>query len=314
MVCDINKDEFPLVSILIPAYNQIKYLKIALESAINQTYKNTEIIVCDDSTTKDVQNLVEEYMRSCDKIKYYNNGGPLGRGGGRNVEKCFQMAKGEYISFLFHDDEYYPCKIEKMMEVFRENPYISLVSSSRTCINCEGQIIKRVDYQYEQDMDINGVDASRNILSSFYNFIGEFTTVMFKKSDVLELGCRLNTYFQSEIKCLTDISLFLKLCSKGRLFFFKDPLSKFRLHEQSNTNDKSMLYYCPIDFLNIILDSYENGLYIYNEEELIKLLNRWKTVYASILVSAMDQFKLDKEYEGEYENFVKRIEKYNIEI
>lgn len=314
MISKESKDVLPLVSILIPTYNQTKFLKLAIDSALNQTYKNTEIVICDDSTTNDVQELVEEYMKITDKIRYYNNGGPLGKNGGLNVEKCFEMSRGEYISFLFHDDEYYPLKIEKMMGVFLTKEYVSLVSSTRNCIDENGCDVNFDEFKCYSNMDISGVEAARNILFSFYNFIGEFTTVMFKKNDVISLGGNINTYFKSDMKCLTDISLFLKLCSKGNVFFFKEPLSKFRLHAQSNTFDKSILYLCCVDFMNIILDSYECGIYIYNTEELNILFSKWKSVYGAILGSAMNMLKYSKDYTGEYQRFINRLEKYNIKL
>ncbi|RUT63328.1 hypothetical protein C1149_16050 [Clostridium botulinum] len=70
----ILKNIFPLVSVLIPTYNRPEYFKEALESVINQTYRNIEIIIGDDSTNDETENLIKEnYLNNYDNIKYYHN-------------------------------------------------------------------------------------------------------------------------------------------------------------------------------------------------------------------------------------------------
>ncbi|MGX1572905.1 glycosyltransferase family 2 protein, partial [Paenibacillus terrae] len=65
--------ECPLVSVVIPAYNRPHTLKIAIDSVLEQTYPNIEIIICDDSTTNEVQEMLDSYLDSFPKIKYYKN-------------------------------------------------------------------------------------------------------------------------------------------------------------------------------------------------------------------------------------------------
>lgn len=309
-----NNKSLPLVSIVIPTYNQTKYLKIALESAIKQTYENTEIIICDDSTTEDVKLLILEYATKNNKIKYINNGGPLGGHGNNNIEKCFQEANGEYISFLLHDDEYYPTKIEKMVNKFLEDDSVVLVTSSRVVINDDGDIIENGLKPYTQDIKVSGEEVARRLLFNIYNIIGEFTTVLFRKSAVIDEKMGFNNYLFSNIRCLTDISLFLKLCAKGKMFFLEESLSKFRLHSEQNTEDKSILNFCAIDFFNMIIDSYEVGLFIKNENELKYLLDNWRRVYSGIMNHAIMLCKSYNEEEQDFNKFKARLMKYNINL
>lgn len=274
------KDMFPLVSILIPAYNQTKYLKVAIDSAINQTYQNTEIIICDDSTTEDVRALVSRYDNVTDKIRYYNNGGPLGEHGILNCEKCFDLAKGEYISFLFHDDEYYPTKVEKMVTQFMLDKTITLVASQRTLINSDGNIIRDIwGIQSQTDRKVTGEEMGRTMLLGVRNVIGEPTTVLFRKKDIVEDGGRLFNYYDVKMNFFLDIPLFLKLCAKGNVYIYKEHLSKFRMHKEQNTYDKSISMWPAIDFFNMIIFSYENGLFIKNKGELKRTLQVWVTRY-----------------------------------
>ena len=119
----------PLVSILIPTYNQTEFLDKTLMSALNQTYTNIETIICDDSTNDDVEKMVNRYMADYKSIKYFNNGGPLGQRGILNGQKCFELSNGEYINYLFHDDIFFPNKIEIMVKYFMDNKDVTLVTS-----------------------------------------------------------------------------------------------------------------------------------------------------------------------------------------
>ena len=102
----------PLVSIIIPAYNASNYLKEAIESALNQTYKNVEIIVVNDGSNDGGQTraVAEEYK---EKIAYYEK-----ENGGSSSALNYGIKKmnGEWFSWLSHDDVYYPDKIQKQID------------------------------------------------------------------------------------------------------------------------------------------------------------------------------------------------------
>ena len=106
----------PLVSIVIPVYNGSNFLQQAIDSALNQTYKNIEIIVVNDGSRDD--GATEQIALSYgDKIRYFSkeNGG---------VSTALNMGianmKGEYFSWLSHDDMYKPEKIEKQIEAINQ--------------------------------------------------------------------------------------------------------------------------------------------------------------------------------------------------
>lgn len=284
------KDIFPLVSILIPTYNQTLYLQKALDSALNQTYKNTEIIICDDSTTSEVEKLVKQYMTKSDKIKYYNNGVPLGNKGLLNFKKCFSMSSGEYISYLLHDDVYAPNKIEKMIKCFLYDNTLSLVTSYRKLIDKTGNYLMDNfvnSCQYPTDTILTGEEAGRKLLFSAINYIGELTTVMFKRKDA---PSNLFDYDKYKMYCLGDISLFLKLLKKGKLMYISEPLTNFRIHEGQNTFDNSLTVWSAIDFFNMIISSYENKLFIKDKNELIECLKSWYKWYSGDLIRFSDYY------------------------
>ncbi len=295
-----SKDIFPLVSILIPAYNQTKYLKSALDSALNQTYRNIEIIVCDDSTTNDAQALIEQYMLKTNKIKYFNNGGPLGDRGKLNVNKCFNKSSGEYINYLLHDDLFALNKIDKMINYFIYDDTLSLVTSYRKMIDENGNYYNdnfRTIRQYPCDVRLTGEEAGKKLLLSIINYIGELTTAMFKRN-ALEFDCEnynIINYDKNEIYCLGDISLWLKLLQKGNMIYISEPLSNFRIHNSQSTQDTALIFWSSIDFFKMIISSYENKLFLKNKKEFLQCLMTWYKEYNRTLIGFIELYNNEAE-------------------
>ena len=107
----------PLVSIVIPVYNGANYMKEAIDSALNQTYPNCEVIVVNDGSNDNgaTEKIALSYG---DRIRYIKkeNGGVA-----TAVNRGIKEMKGEYFSWLSHDDYYYPQKIEKQIEAIEKS-------------------------------------------------------------------------------------------------------------------------------------------------------------------------------------------------
>ncbi|MCE1254649.1 MAG: glycosyltransferase family 2 protein, partial [Anaerolineae bacterium] len=129
----------PKVSIIIPVYNGANYLRQAIDSALAQTYTNTEVLVINDGSTD--LNATEDIILSYgDKIRYFKkeNGGVA-----TALNLGINKMSGDYFSWLSHDDMYHPQKIEKQISELRtiDNPNTISVCNV-TVINSEGQKIQ----------------------------------------------------------------------------------------------------------------------------------------------------------------------------
>lgn len=104
------------VSIIIPTFNQVTLFKKALNSAMNQTYKNIEIIIIDDNVNTKISSQIQEYIKllSTNKISYYKNNENLGSAASRN--RGAKLSTGKYITFLDDDDIYLPNKVKFQVE------------------------------------------------------------------------------------------------------------------------------------------------------------------------------------------------------
>ncbi|WP_372519746.1 glycosyltransferase [Candidatus Ruminimicrobiellum ovillum] len=110
----------PLISIMMPTYNNGKYIKQAIESIYAQNYDNIEIIVVDDGSTDNTKEILKQYK----DIKYFyieHKGIPFAR----NV--ALENSKGEYIAFCDSDDYWLPNKINKQMQYFKDHPNCEIV-------------------------------------------------------------------------------------------------------------------------------------------------------------------------------------------
>jgi glycosyltransferase involved in cell wall biosynthesis len=109
----------PLVSILLSNYNYARFIGDSLQSALEQTYTNFELIICDDGSTDDSVSVIEQYERQDPRVQFIRkkNGG---QASGFNA--AFAISKGEIIALLDSDDLFLPHKVERIVANFQANP------------------------------------------------------------------------------------------------------------------------------------------------------------------------------------------------
>ncbi|WP_057915585.1 glycosyltransferase family 2 protein [Peribacillus muralis] len=247
--------ENPLVSVVIPAYNRPDTLKVAIDSVLEQTYPNIEIIICDDSSDDRVQKMLDPYLGSNPKIKYHKNERNLFL---ENWHKCYDLASGEYINYLMDDDVYHKEKIAKMIYFFNEFENITLVTSYRQTIDTSGQFLPPIWATvrlYQETRILDGKELANFVLTRCTNFIGEPTTVLFRKKDLIE---PFGVYKGIQYALINDLATWLSLLSKGKAVYIPEALSYFRLHPDQNSQ-KMDLKKKGNEWLDIIIASREDG-------------------------------------------------------
>ncbi|GEM_PF-1257475 len=220
---------FPLVSIMITAYNRPEYFKIALESALNQSYKNIEIVICDNSTNNSVRDVVKDYLKS-PLIRYYKNEKELDVID--NFNKAVNLAKSEYICFLMDDDIYNRDKLKVMMNYFIQDSSLALVTSHRQAIDKNGDVINSINETqklFYKPTYISENDLKKLFIQTRTNYIGETTTPLFKK-EYLEKGI-FGCYEGRNYSVISDMVTWIRMSEKGRIIYLSDTLSYYRIHE-----------------------------------------------------------------------------------
>ena len=116
---DEIRRELGLVSIIMPSYNTAAYIKESIQSVLNQTYTNWELIIVDDCSTDSTDEVLETIKDS--RIRYFKNDKNSGAAVSRN--KALREAKGQWIAFLDSDDLWMPEKLEKQIYFMESNGY-----------------------------------------------------------------------------------------------------------------------------------------------------------------------------------------------
>ncbi|MGE6964112.1 glycosyltransferase [Bacillus thuringiensis] len=288
------ENSFPLVSVIIPTYNRVQYFKIALESALSQSYKNIEIIVVDDSTNSETEHLIQMYLHRYPSIKYYRNSKNIG--GALNFIKGYQYCKGEYINFLMDDDIFHPNKIQIMLDYFLQdaNQEVTLVTSYRSFVDEYGSPIPDSIYnqrRFDKVTILDGLQAGSSIVSEF-NWIGEPTTPLFRKKDLTEtFGVFSGRLYRSGV----DIAAWLNLLSKGKLVYIPDPLSQLRLHSSNISKDCSMKLHAVQDLLHLLYHCRKNN-FLMEQIEYEKAINN---IY-EFFIALSQQLPLNRKQKQEF--------------
>ena len=132
----------PLVSIIMPMHNSAKYVGEAIQSVINQTYSNWELLVVDDSSTDDSIDIVKEYIQSDHRIHLFFNTVHLGMPSApRNIGA--EHTKGRFIAFLDSDDCWLPKKLEEQIPLFSDSS-VAIVYSNYEKISEDGKRTGRI--------------------------------------------------------------------------------------------------------------------------------------------------------------------------
>ena len=116
-------NKVPKVSVLIPLYNSAPFLVETLNSFLQQTFQDFELILLDDASCDDTEKLIRQVKDP--RISYYKNEKNLGISASRN--KLMDLAKGEYLAISDHDDRSHPLRLEKQVHFLDEHPDVSVV-------------------------------------------------------------------------------------------------------------------------------------------------------------------------------------------
>ena len=249
----------PKVSIIIPVYNGSKFMKEAIDSALSQTYKNTEIIVVNDGSNDN--NLTKEIAKSYgNKIKYFEkeNGGVS-----TALNLALKKMSGDYFSWLSHDDRYYKNKISEQIKYLE---------------NYDDNTILYSDYDL---MDENSNIFAKSVKDSFelsqkpiYGLLrGAINgiTLLIPKKAFEDCG-----NFKEELRCTQDYELWSRMMKKYKFVHQPEILATTRLHKnQTGNTSPNVLKENNELWINLIEDVSDNdkiklegSIYMYYYEML----------------------------------------------
>jgi len=228
-----------LVSIITPTYNCGKFIGQTIESVLNQSYQNWEMIIVDDCSTDNTKEIVEKYVKQDKRIKYYvlevNSGAAVAR------TKAMQLASGEYIAFLDSDDLWMPDKLEKQILFMKVNDF-NFTCTAYEQIDEEGNPLNKI-IKTKSKTDYNGILLSCPVGNS---------TVMYNAE-------KLGKFVVPNIRKRNDDALWLQILKKEKYIYgMSDVLMKYRVRTNSISSNKVELVryhwklYREIEHLSIL--------------------------------------------------------------
>ena len=282
---EYSSELFPKVLVIIPTYNRSQYFRVALDSVLNQTYRNLKIVISDDSTNEETENLMQPYLNKYSNITYFRNRGFNGDSNWNFLRK-YQMDEDEceYVNWLMDDDIFFPRKIEIMVELFRNNPGVSLVTSPRGLMDVEGKI---TPVYREGLFKIEGNEAGKLIFKKD-NYIGEPTTALMKKSCLRNNDLCWNDD-ENGFFSLVDVSTWLSLLSRGDLIIYPESLSATRTHDNRGSNQSETgILYC-IDYAKEIWTAWEKKIFLKTEDDIYEALLIWFVRTTKVMLDAHEK-------------------------
>ena len=208
----------PLVSVLMPAYNSEKTLCRAMDSILNQTYKNIVVVVVEDGCTDTTVALLDDYVARDDRIKIYPNGENLGVA--RSLNRGIDLCEGKYIARMDADDFSYPERIEKQVAFMESREDVSILGSFRRIIYNDHSVV--------EERPCSDDEIKVELL---FNIFASHPTVMLRTKDFKE-----HSDWRYPVTPTEDYDLFASLCTKVKFANIPEPLiDYYKSDEQATT-------------------------------------------------------------------------------
>jgi glycosyltransferase involved in cell wall biosynthesis len=264
----------PKVSVCIPNYNYDRFIGQAIQSVLDQTFADFELIIVDDCSTDNSVPVIKSF--SDERVKFYQNEKNIGRV--KNINKCLSLASGEYVTLLPSDDIYLPTSLEKRVEILDSNPAVGLVYSSAGVIDEDGVVIKEY-CPYSQDYIRKGEEEFKRLI--FANHISVLTA-MVRRECYTSLGV-----FNEAVTGGADWEMWLRISLNNYdIAFITEVLAYDRMHSGNVstyhflTNLRGMNTYRVVKtvFSNLLPEKKHLS---YLEPEVVKALARSMLASAS---------------------------------
>ena len=250
---ELNKENSVMISVIMSVYNAEKYLDIAIESILNQSFRNFEFIIVEDCSIDHSLEILKNYAEKDSRIKLIQkekNKGFIGFV--ENLNIGLKEAKGKYIARMDADDMAFPDRLQKQYDFLEKNHDIFLIGTSAELIDENGNKIKNGVFKAETDINI--LKKKNLINNNVYH-----PTIMFRNEQGL--------FYRDKMQGCEDYDFYLRLYSSGKkISNLPDILLKYRILKSSisrsgNTFIKRLFTQKALEFYNERLekgtDSYD---------------------------------------------------------
>lgn len=212
----------PIVSVILPVYNGERYLRFAVESVLNQTFQNYELIIIDDGSVDSTPSIVAEYGQRVRYVRQDNTGvaGAFNHG--------LRLATGRYISWLSHDDVFLSAKLEKQINVISQVAAPSVCYTDIQMIDSLGCVV------FEQKLpEYSCEHAFRHVLTGGPICSASYS-ILYDRRCLEEVGV-----YSEILRYTQDVDMLARLAQRFLLIHVPLPLMQVRDHEKRAIRSKN---------------------------------------------------------------------------
>jgi glycosyltransferase involved in cell wall biosynthesis len=220
-----------LVSIIIPAYNAERFIGRTLSSALNQTFKDIEVIVVNDGSTDDTQFIVQNFAVNDRRVRLFNT---MNRGVALARNFGIENARGTYVAFLDADDLWHPTKIErqfKALSAHAADPTWGAVYAFHRVIDEEDRVIDIG----RGTMNCRGYVLARNFV---LKFVGNGSSLLVRREAALAVDGFDPWYAEAGVGGCEDLDFELRLAAQYRIEAVRSFLIGYRVYEGNMSSDR----------------------------------------------------------------------------
>lgn len=215
-----------LISVVVASYNYDKYIKDTLDSLIEQTNQQFEIIVVDDGSKDQSMHMIEEYVTRYNNIKLFTHPNHENRGLAESVKLGIEKSNGEYIAFCESDDYWANNHIEYLQNMIRNNPAANFIVNGIKVINLSN------NPEYDSYIAFSSSFLLKHSGSNIFphltaNYIPTFSAVCVKKEVIQKAN------FNTPYPAWLDFWLWRQICVFNKVYYIPQELTFWRKHDKS---------------------------------------------------------------------------------
>ncbi|MCA0362421.1 MAG: glycosyltransferase [Bacteroidetes bacterium] len=283
-------NEINEVSVLMPAYNAAKYISNSIDSVLNQTFQNFELLIYNDGSNDSTLSILENYAKSDSRIRIIHSKINQGLTAGRNI--LYRAAKNNLIVWLDSDDIAYPKRIEKQIAFLKNHPEYAGVSCWARVINGENNPTGQFFKNYINNKHLKAVSLFVN-----YFVVSGMTMI---KTAIPDSG------FNPVFSPAEDYDMFVRILQNHKLGILPEVLIDYRVHSNNLTaiqSDKMLsavlgIQKYQLEKLGILITPEQAKLHYdisFNNSVSLKMAEEWLTriKLVNTTVKAYNQQSLD---------------------
>lgn len=232
------------ISIITASYNYANYIAETIQSVINQTYSDWELIIVDDCSSDNSVEVINSFKD--ERIRFFVNDKNLGLK--ETLKRGIQEATGDWVAFLESDDLWMPNCLQKKADVIKNYPNIALVFNDVETFGEASANREKNELLFKKSAEyLKNKEYPRNMFYDLgvMNRILTFSTVIVKKEELMKCD------FDTPIDKFLDWWLFIHLARNNQFYYIPEKLTKWRIHTASYINKKNEKFSLPMSIYAI---------------------------------------------------------------